>query len=76
MGVRLSKHFLRRCREQNIDYKQVRDRVKELPEIQGSMRFRLDDGIEVVCERSGSHVVIKTVVGIGKQIKSRKRRKS
>lgn len=76
MGVRFTKHFLQRCREQHLDYKEIKEKVKELPEIQGSMRFRLDNDIEVVCERAGNHLVLKTVVGIGKQIKSRKRRKS
>ncbi len=70
MKIQCTKHFLKRCKEQNLDPKDISKCLKdEMPKIQGVAKWRLQNGVEIVVNGMGNRLVLITVVGMEKRIR-------
>ena len=70
MKIRCTRHFLKRCNEQNLDPKDITNRLKEeMPKIQGIAKWRLQNGVEIVVDGMENRLVLVTVVGMKKQMR-------
>jgi len=68
MKIRCTRHFLKRCIEQNLDPKDITNCLKEeMPKIQGIAKWRLQNGVEIVVDGMGNRLVLITVVGTEKR---------
>ena len=68
MKIQCTRHFLKRCNEQNLDPKDITNRLKEeMPKIQGIAKRRLQNGIEIVVDGMENQLVLITVVGVEKR---------
>lgn len=68
MKIQCTRHFLKRCKEQNLDPKDIRKCLKdEGLMIQGVVKWRLQNGIEIVVSGVGNRLVLITVVGTEKR---------
>jgi len=68
MKIQCTRHFLKRCKEQNLDPKDIRKCLKdEGLMIQGVVKWRLQNGIEIVVSGVGNRLVLITVVGVKKR---------
>ena len=68
MKIRCTRHFLKRCKEQNLDPKDIRKCLKdEGLMIQGVVKWRLQNGIEIVVSGVGNRLILITVVGTEKR---------
>jgi hypothetical protein len=68
MKIQCTRHFLKRCKEQNLDPKDIRKCLKdEGLMIQGVVKWRLQNGIEIVVSGVGNRLVLITVVGVEKR---------
>lgn len=68
MKIQCTRHFLKRCKEQNLDPKDIRKCLKdEGLMIQGVVKWRLQNGIEIVVDGMGNRLVLITVVGTEKR---------
>lgn len=68
MKIRCTRHFLKRCIEQNLDPKDISKCLKdEGLMIQGVVKWRLQNGIEIVVNGVGNRLVLITVVGMEKR---------
>jgi len=70
MDIQCTRHFLKRCKEQNLDPKDISKCLKdEMPKIQGVAKWRLQNGVEIVVDGVGNRLVLITVVGMKKRIR-------
>jgi hypothetical protein len=68
MKIQCTRHFLQRCKEQNLDPKDISKCLKdEGLMIQGVVKWRLQNGIEIVVSGVGNRLVLITVVGVEKR---------
>lgn len=68
MKIQCTRHFLKRCKEQNLDPKDISKCLKdEGLMIQGVVKWRLQNGIEIVVSGVGNRLVLITVVGVEKR---------
>jgi len=68
MKIRCTRHFLKRCKEQNLDPKDISKCLKdEGLMIQGVVKWRLQNGIEIVVSGVGNRLILITVVGTEKR---------
>jgi hypothetical protein len=70
MKIQCTRHFLKRCKEQNLDPKDISKCLKdEGLMIQGVVKWRLQNGIEIVVSGVGNRLILITVVGTEKRIR-------
>ena len=68
MKIQCTRHFLQRCKEQNLAPKDISKCLKdEGLMIQGVVKWRLQNGIEIVVSGVGNRLVLITVVGTEKR---------
>jgi len=68
MKIRCTKHFLKRCKEQNLDPRDISHCLKEeMPNIRGVAKWRLQNGVEIVVSGVENRLVLITVVGMEKR---------
>jgi len=68
MKILCTRHFLKRCNKQNLDPKDISKCLKdEGLMIQGVVKWRLQNGIEIVVDGMGNRLVLITVVGTEKR---------
>ena len=68
MKIRCTRHFLKRCIEQNLDPQDIRKCLKdEGLMIQGVVKWRLQNGAEIVVSGVGNRLILITVVGTEKR---------
>ena len=68
MKIQCTRHFLKRCKEQNLDPQDIRKCLKdEGLMIQGVVKWRLQNGIEIVVSGVGNRLILITVVGAEKR---------
>jgi len=68
MKIRYTKHFLKRCKEQNLDLRDISHCLKEeMPNIRGVAKWRLQNGVEIVVSGVENRLVLITVVGVAKR---------
>jgi outer membrane receptor for ferrienterochelin and colicin len=68
MKIQCTRHFLKRCKEQNLDPQDLSKCLKdEGLMIQGVVKWRLQNGIEIVVNGVGNRLVLITVVGTEKR---------
>jgi hypothetical protein len=68
MKIRCTRHFLKRCKEQDLDPQDIRKCLKdEGLMIQGVVKWRLQNGVEIVVSGVGNRLVLITVVGMEKR---------
>ena len=68
MKIRCTRHFLKRCKEQDIDPQDIRKCLEdEGLMIQGVMKLRLQNGVEIVVSGVKNRLVLITVVGMEKR---------
>jgi hypothetical protein len=71
LEIRFTNHSLVRCREQDISPKWVKKQLKKMPPFTGKLRWKLEDGHEVIVKREGPNILLITIVGIKKRLKSK-----
>lgn len=70
MKIRCTRHFLKRCKEQNLDPRDITNCLKEeMPNIRGVAEWRLQNGIGIVVDGMENRLVLITVVGVEKRIR-------
>jgi hypothetical protein len=68
MKIRYTRHFLKRCKEQNLDPRDISNCLKEeMPSIRGVTKWRLQNGVEIVVSGVKNRLVLITVVGVEKR---------
>ena len=68
MKIQCTRHFLKRCKEQNLDPRDISNCLKEeMPSIRGVTKWRLQNGVEIVVSGLKNRLVLITVVGVEKR---------
>ena len=68
MKILCTRHFLKRCKEQNLDRKDIINCLQEeMPNIRGVAKWRLQNGIEIVVDGMENRLILITVVGTEKR---------
>ncbi|MCM3472195.1 DUF4258 domain-containing protein [Brevibacillus borstelensis] len=75
MKVRFTKHALKRCDEQGIDYKWVRSQLRKMPNFYGEYQWSLKNGHQAVVLKDYSSILVITVIGAKKRKQGKKTRR-
>jgi hypothetical protein len=70
LRVIYTRHFLKRCYQQELSPGEIRKRMMEIPKTKGDFIWRLDEGTEVVCRQVGNQLLLITVIGMKKRMKT------
>lgn len=75
MKVRFTKHALKRCDEQRIDYRWVRSQLRKMPNFYGEYQWSLKNGHQAVVLKDNSSILVITVIGAKKRKQGKKTRR-
>jgi hypothetical protein len=62
MKIILTRHARLRCWQQKIHPKELVQSLRDIPVIQGSLRWTLEDGTEVAIRENDGNIVVITVI--------------